>query len=301
MVQEKQSADLDLTAPNERERIRVTYRIGGTEKVEGKELRRLQIFRGEAIETIDLILVTDGGIICPARVDGKGGIARLSPPQQLVVTPLQAGTTWNFDGMMGDTKVMQHYETREAEDVDVPAGKFRAWRIHCDQTAPTSATVDRWFVPGTGFVKVETAAKSASGAVLQSSRLELVALPKIEKPPAANSPSLSEKKVSVGLASEPAGNFKTEFKSDTPAIYVRWHAEKLPPEAQIRAVFIAESVADVAADYQIDESSTTVPAPKASGTFTLSKPEDGWAPGSYRVELYVDDALWGTTKLEISK
>ena len=94
---------------------------------------------------------------------------------------------------------------------------------------------------------------------------------------------------------------KTGFKADTPAIYAQWHGHGLPDHAKIRAVFIAKNVADVSADYQLDESSTVAPAPNAHGVFTLSKPEGGWTPGNYRVEFYVDDALAETAKFKISK
>ena len=60
-------------------------------------------------------------------------------------------------------------------------------------------------------------------------------------------------------------------------------------------------MADVSADYQIDESTSTAPAPNSGGTFTLSKPEPGWAPGNYRVEFYVTDELAQTVKLKIVK
>jgi hypothetical protein len=40
---------------------------------------------------------------------------------------------------------------------------------------------------------------------------------------------------------------------------------------------------------------------KSCGVFTLSKPDEGWAPGAYRVEFYVDDELSETVKLKIKK
>jgi hypothetical protein len=66
-------------------------------------------------------------------------------------------------------------------------------------------------------------------------------------------------------------------------------------------VFIAANVADVSADYEIDESSATAPTPNSRGTFTLAKPEEGWATGNYRVEFFVDDQPAETVKFKISK
>ena len=149
-------------------------------------------------------------------------------------------------------------------------------------------------------MKVETAVKGPSGGALQKTSLKLKEPPKVATPSKEN-PAPQSEKFSAGVSSEPSGEFKTEFKTDTQAIYARWRGHGLPGHAKIRAVFIAESVADVSADYQIDESTTTAPVPNSNGTFTLSKPEGGWAPGSYRVEFYVANELTQTIKLKISK
>jgi len=70
----------------------------------------------------------------------------------------------------------------------------------------------------------------------------------------------------------------------------------------VRAVWIAESVSEVAPpDYKVDEASTIADSPNSFGTFTLSQPDDGWAPGDYRVEFYVDEALAETVKLRIDR
>jgi hypothetical protein len=300
LVQEKPSGDFDLTEPNEDEHLAVTYRLGGIEKVDNKDLRRLEIYRGDTLESVDLIAVEQSGITCPARVDSQGAITKLVPPQIMLATPLKTGTRWNFDSTIANTKVNQRYEIAGEEDVDLPAGKFHAWRIHCEQTSPAAATIDRWFVPGTGFVKVETVVKAPSGGVLQKSSLKLKEPPKVVAAP-QKKPTSKPEKLSAGVSSEPKGEFKADFKSDTPAIYARWRGHGLPEHAKIRAVFIAENVADVSAEYEIDETSTVAPTPNANGIFTLSKPEEGWAPGNYRVEFYVDDTLVETVKLKIVK
>ena len=300
LVQEKPSDSLDLTEPNEQEQIAVTYRLGGTEKIDNKDWARLEVYRGDNLESTDLILPTEDGIVCQARMDAQRNLTKINPPQQLVKRPFKTGTTWDFDGTIGDTKVTQHYEIIGEEDVDVPAGKFRAWRIHCEQTLPTPATIDRWFVPTTGFVKVETVVKAPSGGVLRKSSMNLKDPPKIVSAPQKN-PAPQPEKLSAGVSIEPKGEFTTDFKADAPAIYARWRGHGLPDHAKIRAVFIAENVADVSADYEIDESSAIAPAPNSNGTFTLSRPEEGWAPGNYRVEFFVGDEPAETVKFKVSK
>jgi hypothetical protein len=297
-LQEKPSDSLDLTEPNEEERFDVTYRLGGIEKIDNKDLHRLEIYRGEALESVDLIAVEEHGIICPARVDSKGAIIKLIPPQTMLTAPLTKGTRWKFDGTIGETKVNQDYEIAGEEDVDVPAGKFHAWRIRCEQTSPARATIDRWFVPGTGFVKVTTVVKGESGVAAQKTWLKLKEVPKVA--PQRNAPTQPEK-LSAGVSNQPRGEFKTEFKQDTATIYARWHGSRLSKGATIRAVFIAENVADVSADSQIDETETTAPAANSGGTFLLSRPEGDWSAGDYRVEFFINDELAQTVRFKISK
>jgi hypothetical protein len=297
-LQEKPSQSFDLTEPNKKETLAVTYRLGGTQKIDGKDLSRLEIYRGEKLESVDLIAIEDREIICPGRIDAKGAVLKLTPPQIMVPAELTKGMRWKFDGTIGETKVNQDYEIAGEEDVDVPAGKFRAWRIHCEQTLPASATIDRWFVPGTGFVKVASVVKGESGVAAQKTWLILKELPKVAT--RKESPSES-KKLWAYVTSEPKGEFKTEFQPDTPSIFACWHGRGIPEHATIRAVFIAESVADVSPDYQIDEMETRAPAANSGGTFELSHPEGGWAAGNYRVEFFVNDERAQTVKFKISK
>jgi hypothetical protein len=298
--QERQSNSLDLTEPAEEEHLAVTYRLGGVAKIDNVELRRLEIYRDDALEHVDLIAIDDRSIICPARLGADGKVTKLVPPQQMLALPLKTGTKWNFDGTIGETKVEQHYEMAGEENVDLPAGKFHAWRIHCEQIAPAKATIDRWFVPGTGFVKVETAVKGESGGTLQKSTLLLSEPPKVTAAPHTASP-IPVEKFSAGVSMQANDDSKTEFKSDVPAIFARWHGHDLPDQAQIRATFVAESVADVSADYGIDEITATSPKSDSGGTFTLTKPDEGWAPGNYRIEFFVNDKPATTLRFKISK
>jgi len=298
LVQEKISGSLDLDAPNELEQIPVTYRLGAIQKVDNRELRRLEIYRGDVLDSVDLIAVEEHQIICPARTDANGTIIKLVPPQIMLATPLAKGTRWTFDGTIGGKKVTQQYELAGEEEIEVPAGKFHAWRIHCEQTTPAPATIDRWFVPGTGFVKVATVVKGESGIPAQRTWLNLKEPPKVV---VATTATPETDKISGGVSTEPKGQFQTEFREDTPTIYARWHGRGLHPKAGIRAVFIADDVPDIASNSQIDEMATTVAAVDAGGSFALSRPPDGWTPGTYRVEFYLDDALAETVKFKIVK
>jgi len=106
----------------------------------------------------------------------------------------------------------------------------------------------------------------------------------------------------VSFAKDQFANPSTTFSSDAPQIYVRWRGHRLRKGAKVRVVWIAENIGDDAPpDYKVDEAVAIAESPTAHGAFTLSPPEDGWAPGNYRAEFYVDDLLVETVKLQIVK
>jgi hypothetical protein len=300
MVQERPSASFDLTEPNEKERFAVTYRAAGTQKLDNKDLLKIEVYRGDTLENVDLFAVDEHGVVSPARLDAAGTLTRFDPPQTLVAAPLRNHASWNFEGQIGDREVNQRYEIAGEENVDVPAGKFHAWRIHCEQTSPTLATIDRWFVPGTGFVKVVTTVKSASGGMLQQTSL---VLKEASRPGPRSEPGSSANagKFSVMLSNEPDGRPTTTFSANAPEIYARWQGHNLRPSAKVSAVWVADNTENAPADYKIGEASAIVKTADSAGTFTLERPEGGWTLGDYRVEFHVDDEFAQTVKFHMAK
>jgi len=157
------------------------------------------------------------------------------------------------------------------------------------------------FVNGVGIVKDVTAMRTDAGDLMRSVTLELKEPPKITPRPKVK-PTPRPKNLYVTLDPEAVGTAANQFSAATPKICARWQGHNLPPQAKIRAVWIAENIGDAAPpDYTIDESTALTSDPNSNGTFTLSRPGNGWAPGDYRVEFYIDDALNETVKLKISK
>jgi hypothetical protein len=289
--------------PNAEGKIRseVLYRIDGTEEVDGKELLKFEMHRTGAVTNTDLLTVDEHGIICWARINIDGEFIKLNRPQTIIATPLARGASWSFDGQAGDLKVRQHYKVSDEEDVAVPAGRFHAFHIHAEQTSPSPTTIDRWFAPGTGIVKDVTAIRAANGDLLQRISLELTEPPKIVDRPEVK-PDAVTKKISVTLAKERFGKMTTTFSSDTARIYARWQGHRLSENAKVGVVLIAENIGeDFPPDYKVDEASVIAESPTAHGVFTLSRPEDGWIPGDYRVEFYVDDVFIDAVRLKIAK
>lgn len=277
----------------------VLYRLDGTEDVDGKNLLKFEMHRSGTITNTDLLTVDDHGIICWARVNLDGELVRFSPPQPMITAPLKKGASWNFDGKAGELKVQQHYDVVGEENIDVPAGKFQAFRIRGEQTTPNRMIIDRWFAPGVGIVKDITTMQDAKGDLLQRISLELADMPKIAERPEVKSDN-APKKIMVSLAKDRFGKPTTSFTSNTLEIYARWQGQRLRQGANVKAVWIAENIGeDFPQDYKIDEASAVATSPTARGAFTLARPEDGWMPGDYRVEFYVDSVLVDAVKMKI--
>ena len=276
------------------------YRINGTQEVNGKILLKFEMICEGVITNTDLMTVDEHGISCAARVDQYGELTKLDPTQTMIAAPLRSGATWEFDGKVADANVHQHYDVLAEEEVDLPAGKFRAFHIHGEQTEPMRMTIDRWFANGTGIVKDVTTVKMPDGGLLRRISLELRERPKIAPRPEVK-PVPPPKKISVIVGKGPMGGSTNQFREDTPKIYARWQGRGLREQAKIRVVWIAEKVADVPPNYTIDEATTIADSRNAHGTFTLARPDTGWAPGDYRVDFYLDAELADTAKLKITK
>src|SRR5215471_3490654 len=280
-------------------RLPVLYRLDGTEDVDGKDLLKFEMHRAGTITNTDLLVIDEHGITCWARVNLDGELVKFSPPQTMIAAPLRKGVTWDFNGQAGELKVQQHYDVVGEEKIDVPAGKFQAFRIRGEQTTPNRMIIDRWFAPGVGIVKDVTTMQGAKGDLLQRILLELAEAPKSVERPEVKSDS-APKRLLVNLAKNRFGKPTTTFSSNTPEIYARWQGQRLRQGASVKAAWIAENIGeDFPQDYTVDEASAVAATPTAHGTFTLARPDDGWMPGDYRVEFYVDNVLVDTVKMKI--
>jgi hypothetical protein len=149
-------------------------------------------------------------------------------------------------------------------------------------------------------VKDVTTMQDPKGDLLQRISLEMAEGPKIVDRPEVKSDS-TPKRLLVSLAKNRFGKPITTFSSNTPEIYARWQGQRLRQGATVKAVWIAENIGeDFPQDYKVDEASALAASPTTRGAFTLARPEDGWMPGDYRVEFYVDNVLVDAVKMKIS-
>jgi hypothetical protein len=300
----------------------VTVRVG-RQLLDGKETVKLETLSGNVVSKTELVSVDQNGIACLARSGKDGKIARLNPPEPIIAAPLEIGAAWELQGEVFGIKMHQRFTVTAEENVTVPAGNFRAFHLQCEDSSLMSIKLDRWFVPGTGFVKETTLLRGpgmVQRATLELSKItEVISKPVVSPSPAppesspksaatvssaatpAEPAATPSKKLTVEVSSDPAGGLKTHFNPDVVNIYVRWHGHDLPEGATIRVAWVAEDVGDlVEPNFVIDETESVAPAPDASARFTLGRPPDGWAEGKYRVEFYVDGLLVETVRVTIA-
>ncbi|MEY2483077.1 MAG: hypothetical protein QOK24_1605 [Verrucomicrobiota bacterium] len=302
----------------------ITIRAG-KQTFEGKEFVKLDTLTDESVIKTELVTLTDRGVICVARGGRDGKIVKVDPPATIVPAALKVGDTWDSEGEVAGMEMQQHFTVVAEEMVRVPAGAFRAFHIHAADSSVMSITLDRWFMPGLGFVKETTVVRGPTGGLLQRLTLELQKRPEVvAKPQPTPSPSAAPpsptptapirgpeietlpvppgKRLTVEVSADPGGGSKNEFKSDVANIYVRWHGRGLPEGAKVRVAWVAEDVGDlVEPNFIVDETETIAAAPDASARFTLGRPPDGWAEGKYRLEFYVNDELEETVRVTIAK
>jgi hypothetical protein len=296
----------------------------GRETFAGQEFIKLETITDDVVTKTELMTLDDHGWVCHFRGGRDGRMAKLDPPQTIVPAKIKTGDSWESDGEVAGMEVRQHFVVEKEETVTVPAGTFRAFRIHCEDSSVMAVKLDRWFFPGVGFVKESTVVRGPTGGLLQKANLELLKRPEViakpvvtptpvalpsptptapmRGPAVQTDPAKAGKKLTVEVSTDPAGGSKSEFKSDAENIYVRWRGNGLPKDARVRVAWIAEDVGDlVEPNFVIDETESVAPAPDASARFTLGRPPDGWAEGKYRVEFYVNDELEETVRVTIVK
>jgi hypothetical protein len=297
----------------------------GRQTFDGTEFLKFETATDDVVTRTELMTVDDRGVVCHFRAGKDGRMARLDPPQTLLPGVLKVGDSWDSDSEVAGMEMRQHFTVVNEEMVRVAAGNFRAFHIHCEDASVMSVALDRWFMPGIGFVKESTVVRGPTGGLLQRVTLELQKRPEVTAksqasaspsaaPPTASptppirgpeiqtEPSRPGKKLTVEVSTDPAGGLKTEFKSSAENIYVRWHGRGLPDGARVRVAWIAEDVGDlVEPNFVVDETESVAPTPDASARFTLGRPPDGWAEGKYRIEFYVNDELEETIRVTIVK
>jgi len=108
--------------------------------------------------------------------------------------------------------------------------------------------------------------------------------------------------IEVRLATALNGESVTSFAPDTAKLFALCKTKGLQKGDELRGVWIADDVGEAAPkETRMDEKTLDADADMSNGVYSLSRPDNGWPPGSYRLEIYVDDALTKTVNFTIGK
>src|SRR5205823_13773261 len=112
----------------------VTIRAG-QQLLDGKKVVKLEIFSGSVLSKTELVSVDENGIACLARNGKDGKIMKLNPPELIIAGPLKVGATWETESEVAGINMHQHIMIVAKEGVTVPAGKFQAFHLQCEDSS----------------------------------------------------------------------------------------------------------------------------------------------------------------------
>jgi len=96
------------------------------------------------------------------------------------------------------------------------------------------------------------------------------------------------------------GTAKQVFAPTTPKIFLSTKLVDVPKGAKLKAAWIAEKTKVAPPNYQIDSTELDVGSLMNRATFSMSKPNAGWPPGDYRVDLAINGKLLNTVRFKVA-
>lgn len=119
----------------------------------------------------EFIAVDASGLRMYRQASGDRVIDYPQPFLRLKLPPVK-GETWEWKGEIGKEKATVVYTNDGEEEVSVPAGKYKAWKVSAVmEIGGVKHTGANWFAPGVGVVRQES--KFESGGKKHESVIEL--------------------------------------------------------------------------------------------------------------------------------
>jgi hypothetical protein len=100
---------------------------------------------------------------------------KIDPPVAVLKLPVKKDAAWEVNSKVGTQTVKGTFKVKaEADDVDTPAGKFKAVLVEGTDmdVAGTKTTVRTWFVKDKGVVKLSYKVDQANEAILTLDKLD---------------------------------------------------------------------------------------------------------------------------------
>ncbi|MBA4062269.1 MAG: hypothetical protein C0501_00920 [Isosphaera sp.] len=171
-----------------RDKMKWTYRMQDT-TIEVAVAKVGEKFSAEYPDCTQVDTLVNGKVVASElyafKADGVYRVKvkedKIEPPVKVLQVPVKKDASWEVNSKVGTQTVKGTFRVKaEAEDVDTPAGKFKAVLVEGTDldVAGTKTTVRTWFVKDKGVVKLSYKVQDASDAVLE--------LTKLDAPAAAN-------------------------------------------------------------------------------------------------------------------
>jgi len=104
----------------------------------------------------------------------------------------------------------------------------------------------------------------------------------------------------IALSDVKNGADKASYPASTPKFFLNAKIVDSVQETKVRAEWISEKTSAAPPNYVIDKVELTIgPQKDPIANFAISKPNAGWPPGDYRVDLYLDGKKAGEVKFKV--
>lgn len=146
-------------------------KVTGREKIGDVETFVLTTEIGGASTEKEFVVVDAAGIKM-LRLTSGGNTSDFATPFVRLKLPPAAGEKWEWKGDIGKEKAVVSYANEGEEEITVPAGKYKAWKVTAVmEIAGVKHTGVNWFAPGVGLVRQQS--EFESGGKKHKSVIEL--------------------------------------------------------------------------------------------------------------------------------
>lgn len=87
---------------------------------------------------------------------------------------------------------------------------------------------------------------------------------------------------------------------DTGKLYVLFKTHGVTAGDKFRAALIADHAGKIAPNSKVTEASSTLDGDTIDGGISFTRPQNGWPPGDYHVDIYINNRLVTTTKFKVA-
>jgi len=138
--------------------VDMIYEIVGLEKVGDVECHVLEVRTSEdRVMRSEWLTVAKDGVKVHQGRRGRHATLTVEKPYFRIKSAIEKGATWEGESRTGDAKVTTfNAEAVEEVEVEVPAGKYKAWKIKTSQQTDSGGTTAvEWWAPDVGMVRAE--------------------------------------------------------------------------------------------------------------------------------------------------